>query len=471
MDKADDFGLEGEGTLDWADLNRHLSHGEGVTTEFKRCGNQPGDDAYESICSFANRQGGNVFLGVSDDGRVVGVPEDRVLAIGRSVVNAVNNPKLFDPIPTVEVEDISYDNKTVVRVWVPVGESVYRYKGVVYDRVTDADVKIASAEQIASLYLRKQNRYTERRIYPYLLRSDLRDDLIDRARKLAAIKNPQHPWTTMDNDELLRSARLYGMDRQTGEQGYTLAAAMLFGTDEAIGDICPAYKTDAVVRIHDENRYDDRLVTTTNLFDSYNQLSAFVRRNTPDRFYLEDSVNVSPRDILVRELIVNCLMHREFTSPFPAKVIIDSAGIHTENASRSLFEGRLMLEDFNPIPKNPTIARVFTQVGLAEELGSGLRNLTHYSMAYSGSEPILKDGDVFKAFVPVGRSSAQTISDEDARGYGSGGFTAAEYAAARGVSLRTAQRLLKEAVDKGGMVATRVGRSYLYAPAGLDGAQ
>lgn len=168
-----------------------------MTTEFKRRGNQPGDDTYESICSFANRQGGNVFLGVSDDGSVAGVPKDRVLAIGRSVVNAVNNPKLFDPIPTVEVEDISYDDKAVVRVWVSLGESVYRYKGIVYDRVADVDVKIASAEQIASLYLRKQNRHTERKVYPYLLRSDLRDDLIDRARKLATIKNPQHPWAAM----------------------------------------------------------------------------------------------------------------------------------------------------------------------------------------------------------------------------------------------------------------------------------
>lgn len=171
----------------------------------------------------------------------------------------------------------------------------------------------------------------------------------------------------------------------------------------------------------------------------------------------------------MREFIVNCLIHREFTSPFPAKVIIDSAGIHTENASRSLFEGRLMLEDFNPIPKNPTIAHVFAQVGLAEELGSGLRNLTRYSMVYSGNEPILKDGDVFKAFVPVRQNPTQAIADGGARRYESGGFTAAEYAAAKGVSLRTAQRLLKEAVDKGEMVVTRMGRSYLYAPVGPGG--
>ena len=98
-------------------------------------------------------------------------------------------------------------------MWVPLGESVYKYKGTIYDRVADADMHISGTEQIAALYVRKQNRYTEKKVYPYLLRSDLRDDLIDRARKMALIRNPRHPWGSLNNDELLRSARLYGVDR------------------------------------------------------------------------------------------------------------------------------------------------------------------------------------------------------------------------------------------------------------------
>lgn len=47
---------------------------EGLTAEFKRCGNQPEKDTFETICSFANRQGGSIFLGVQDDGAVLGVP-------------------------------------------------------------------------------------------------------------------------------------------------------------------------------------------------------------------------------------------------------------------------------------------------------------------------------------------------------------------------------------------------------------
>ncbi len=47
-----------------------LAVGEMVAVEFKRCGNGIGHDVYESICSFLNRFGGDLFMGVEDDGTV-----------------------------------------------------------------------------------------------------------------------------------------------------------------------------------------------------------------------------------------------------------------------------------------------------------------------------------------------------------------------------------------------------------------
>ena len=51
-----------------------LSIGETVAVEFKRCGNGIEHDVYESVCSFLNRFGGDLFMGVLDDGTVTGVP-------------------------------------------------------------------------------------------------------------------------------------------------------------------------------------------------------------------------------------------------------------------------------------------------------------------------------------------------------------------------------------------------------------
>ena len=55
-----------------------LKIGENVCVEFKRGGNGAQNDTFETICAFLNRFGGDIFLGVTDDGKVVGVPEGEV---------------------------------------------------------------------------------------------------------------------------------------------------------------------------------------------------------------------------------------------------------------------------------------------------------------------------------------------------------------------------------------------------------
>ena len=43
-----------------------LEIGETIRVEFKRCGNGIESDTYETVCSFLNRFGGDIFLGVTD---------------------------------------------------------------------------------------------------------------------------------------------------------------------------------------------------------------------------------------------------------------------------------------------------------------------------------------------------------------------------------------------------------------------
>ena len=202
----------------------------------------------------------------------------------RNIANVACNLKLFDPAVILETEAIAASNKTVIRIWVPMSPDVHRYKGVVYDRIADADVKVSSSSQISAMYIRKSSLETERRIFPYLKLDDLRSDLIGRARRMAAARRPGHPWEELDDEQLLRSAQLLVKDYLTGQEGLTLASGLLFGKDETIGSLCPTYKTDAVVRLRDEDRYDDRLVVRTNLIDAYDVLMGFCERHLPDPF-------------------------------------------------------------------------------------------------------------------------------------------------------------------------------------------
>ena len=79
--------------------------------------------------------------------------------------------------------------------------------------------------------MRKQATYTENRIFPYADMDELEDELFTRVRKTVGNLKPGHPWVSMDNIELLKSAGMYLKDQSTGEQGITLAGILIFGSE------------------------------------------------------------------------------------------------------------------------------------------------------------------------------------------------------------------------------------------------
>ena len=384
-------------------LTELLKNGEGLTAEFKRCSGGVESDVFESICAFLNRFGGDVLLGVEDDGTVVGIKGDAV-AMRNNIMNVANDGNLFDPVAYIAPEIVEYDGKTIIRVRVPVSGEVHAYKGVVYDRNGDADVRVRSTAAKGLMILRKQGIFTEQKIYPYVAKSDL--DLSDLKRlRIRAQNNSRderrHPWMDMDDDQLLRSAKLIGTDRESGKSGFNLAAVMLLGTEDVIKDICPAYVTDAILRVKNIDRYDDRDIVSVNLISAYDRLVEFASKHLPDPFFLEGDVRKSLREIIVREIIANTLIHREFTSSRPARFVIERDRMFVENACRASSGEVLTPDNFTPDPRNPIIANFFRVIGYADQLGSGVRNLFKYSKAYGGSDPQLTDGDVFRTEVSL----------------------------------------------------------------------
>jgi ATP-dependent DNA helicase RecG len=455
-----------------------LAIGETTNVEFKRCGQQPERDTFETVCSFANTFGGSIFLGVEDDGTVVGVNAGNLLPVKRNVINVVNNPRLFDSPVALEFEELDYYGKPVLRLWVPPSPNMHRFKGEIYERLEDSDVVVRSASRLAEICIRKQGLYTEQRVYKHVAASDLKLEMLDGMRERAARKRPDHEWARLDDESLMRSAGLFGKDYSTGDEGFNLAAVLLLGKDEVIRSVCPPYKTDAIWRVDPDSRYDDRLVVRCNLVEAYDLLADFCRKHMPDRFALEGDSSISLRDIIVREVVANCLIHREFTSPYPARVVIDGSTLRTENASKAMFAGPITPTGFSPLPKNPIISSFFSSVGLAEELGSGTRNLFKYSPRYSGMEPELVEGTVFTARVPVYRPSAPgsgetegspsplNLEDEIARLVAERGSLSVAEAVEAGYPRRSAQRAIAKLVDRGIVEPVGNTRSRRYVLAG-----
>ena len=222
-----------------------------------------------------------------------------------------------------------------------------------------------------------------------------------------------HAWGSMDNEELLRSANLILVDPDTKTEGITLAAILLFGKENTIMSVLPQHKTDAIFRVENKDRYDDRDVITTNLIDSYERLISFGQKHLNDLFVLDGIVNVNARDRILREIVSNTLAHRDYSSGFPAKMIIDDEKIVIENSNLSHGIGPLDLHKFEPFPKNPSISKVFREIGLADELGSGMRNTYKYTQLYSKEQPLFEEGNTFKTIIPLKKIATKRVGGEN----------------------------------------------------------
>ena len=60
-----------------------------------------------------------------------------------------------------------------------------------------------------------------------------------------------------------------------------------------------------------------------------------------------------------------------------------------------LQDGRVTPENVRPRAKNPIIAGFFREIGRADRLGSGVRNLYKYSKDYGGADPVFTEGNNF----------------------------------------------------------------------------
>jgi len=397
-----------------SEIKKIIAQGEGVSTEFKEAKEKVPTSFYDTVVSFANTNGGIILWGIDDEGNLIGINSDHTVRYLKNIVTALNSPDNVNPTLNLEPLAVKYDGKTIIAVHVPASPLVHDHVGRIYIRQHEVDIDITSNQhKIRELFLKKGAIYTENHIYTGLKMSDLDEKLFDKARNLIRNIRNDHPWLTVDNMQILREAVLYYNDYEQNKEGFTLAAALLFGKDITIQNLLPAYKVEAMVRINNKDRWDDRLTLRTNLIDTYLQLKEFINRHLPDKFFLEGDQRIDLRDRIFREIIGNIIIHREYTNATSTELIIEEDAVRTLNPNNPRFNGIMDLDNFNPHPKNPNIRRFFTALGWADEIGSGIRNTRKYLPLYAeNANPIFIDEPMFRTVIPLVRYTLSGFAKE-----------------------------------------------------------
>lgn len=388
--------------MELQELQRILKQGEGLRIEFKEAQNGVPATLYDTAVSFLNREGGIILLGVADDGQPLGLNGQNLMQLKQDIVTALNNPDVLNPPFPLAVNEVKQDNNTLLYIRIPISSFVHKHIHIVFDRENDSDFKITDEARIAEMYARKRNVFTENQIFPNLQITDLDSNLFQTVRSRIALFNANHPWLTATNERILRDARFLKRDFTTGDEGLTLAAALVFGTDETIGNILPAYRIDILERRQNMDRWDDRLLLKTNLIDSYLKVLEFIKNKWPEKFYLENGNRKDLRELIFRELVANVIIHREYNNSLSTEIIIYEDRVEATNPNRARFSGPLNLNTFEAEPKNPNIRAFFNVLAWADEIDSGVKNMNKYVGVYSGgAHPIFIEGESFKSILPL----------------------------------------------------------------------
>lgn len=138
-----------------ARVRQFLQKREGLRLEFKEAVSELPANLFETICAFLNRAGGDIPLGVADNGTVLGVNEVRAVQLLKEIANLSNNPQKLDPPFILLPQAIAVDGATLIHIQVPESSQVHKSKGVVYDRSEDGDYRLTNHTAIAELYTRK----------------------------------------------------------------------------------------------------------------------------------------------------------------------------------------------------------------------------------------------------------------------------------------------------------------------------
>ena len=145
-----------------SEIENLLSKGEGTRIEFKKCeiGNIP-KTIYDTVCSFLNKEGGTILVGVDDNGNVVGIPENKISNFITTFSTTVNNISTINP--PIQVSPISYNfkGKWILIIKLSVSSQVHKYKDEIYDRIDEADIKLTDDTSINEIYFRKRQVFAE----------------------------------------------------------------------------------------------------------------------------------------------------------------------------------------------------------------------------------------------------------------------------------------------------------------------
>lgn len=404
-------------------MKRTIPLKETLTIEFKSDLKKYGDaDLFEDVVAFANTDGGELYLGVEDDGRITGVHPEHSNPISLSAFIANNT---VPPISTrAEIID---DELPVLKITVPksCGGIVATRAGKILRRRLKHD---ETPENIPMYPTEVATRLSDLRLLDYSAMTILEasmDDFdvleIERLRRIILAYDGDKSLLELDNEELLKAL---GFTRELNNNvAYpTIAGILMAGKISSIKRFVPTEKSSfqvlegTVVRVNEDFVLPvlasiEKVINFTEAWNPQQELElGLFRMPAPD---------FDKRAL--REAIVNAFSHRDYSKMGRVRVAITDEGLTVANPG-GFIEGVTIqnLLTAEPHGRNQLLADALKRVGLAEKTGRGIDRIFEGSLIYGRALPDYSatTSATVSLFIPRSKPDVQLskmIADEQNR--------------------------------------------------------
>ncbi len=395
---------------------------ETLNTELKSDRKGLSDSALiESVVGLANTNGGDLFLGVEDDGTISGILPKHGDTVG--LVALVANRTI--PSLRINAEIIEVQGKKVIKITVPKSRSI----------ISTAEGKMLRRR------LKQDGTPENTPIYPFEINSRLAElNLLDfsaqilagastddfdpnerlRLRDIIKLRKGDDSLLDLTDEELDKALRF--VKEENGSLYPTITGMLLIGKEVKIKELMPTAESGFQVlegtQIRVNEHFFKPLLSTFEIFEKY------MKAWNPER-EMESGLFRIPipefSEKAFREGLVNAFCHRDYTQLGTTRVAINDEGLTISNPG-GFVEGVNLhnLLTVEPHGRNPALADSLKRIGLAERTGRGIDRIFEGSIVYGRPLPDYSESTEreVKLFIPRAEPDvafAKMISDEEQR--------------------------------------------------------
>ena len=394
---------------------------EDMTHEFKSDRKKlPDSEIIDAVVAFANTEGGELYLGVEDDGEITGLnPEHSdITRLSAFIAN-----KTVPPVP-VRCEILDWQTP-VLKISVPRRTSITASSsGKIQRRRLKTD---GTPENIPMYPYEMAGRLSDLSLFDYSAQpvpdgnyQDLDPVERERLRNVIRKYRGESALLELDDEELDKALQLVVQVDKKVVPTYT--GLLLIGKAERVKALMPTAEAAVQVLEGTDVRVNESFYLP--ILSAFERITEYVAAWNHEEEMEEGLFRISIPDFdrrAFREALVNAFCHRDYSMLGRVRVEINSEGMLISNPG-GFIEGINAdnLLDAEPHGRNPVLADAMKRIGLAERTGRGIDRIYEGSLLYGRLLPDYSQSTStnVRLFIPRGlpdKAFVRMISEEQQR--------------------------------------------------------